>query len=233
MLPSVVNAIKNPSRACKKREKVGTMIWCYRVLDSTEWIKKNSTLTLSHIIIICGSWMHYQMILTCVIDVLLFTIYGASICLKVITFSTPVKIQFSWKLNSHHVILPSSPWAFLKCFLFFLVLYKYILLGFTSSISWVNSSLLRNDGFQSCLTSQVSFCAVMSETDKEEDSVYYMTETQSFLRRSVLVHNVCVTFSYLSVSAGSQWFSAKWWTCPSCVDGLDPAAWCIAPWWAH
>lgn len=118
MLPSVVNAIKNPSRACKKREKVGTMIWCYRVLDSTEWIKKNSTLTLSHIIIIiCGSWMHYQMILTCVIDVLLFTIYGASICLKVITFSTPVKIQFSWKLNSHHVILPSSPWAFLKCFL--------------------------------------------------------------------------------------------------------------------
>lgn len=65
-------------------------------------------------------------------------------------------------------ILPSSPTTFYN--ISFQVLCEYcILLSFTSSISWVNSSLLRNDGFQSCRTSQVSLRAVMSETLKHED----------------------------------------------------------------
>lgn len=46
MLPSVVNATKKPSRACKKREM--EVIRCYCV-------RQFQTILLSHIIIICGS----------------------------------------------------------------------------------------------------------------------------------------------------------------------------------
>lgn len=61
-------------------------------------------------------------------------------------------------------------------------------------------------------------------------------DTNSSFYNAVSIENTGtdhISFSYLFVSARSQLFSAGWWTCPSCVDGLDPAAWCIAPWWAH
>lgn len=137
---------------------------------------------MSQTIIICGSQMHFRLILTCGVDVPLF-ICLCPICLKVPTLLLPQynksenKFELKTEFSSCHLAQLSTG-ILGRMFPFFIVkisqcqslielgFCKHILLSFTSSISWVNSSLLRNEGFQSCLTSQVSFCAVMSEKRK-------------------------------------------------------------------
>lgn len=73
MFPSVVNATKKPSRACKKREM--EVIRCYSVLDSSKQFYYHISLS--------------SVVVKCVTDKLLFTIYGAPIYLRITPLLLP------------------------------------------------------------------------------------------------------------------------------------------------